>query len=210
MPASRGRQQASSRALELFAVLAALLLVILASSQVPVVRGASTTSRSTTTLNLGGQVTIDKQIFAISVPAYPLLGGNYTLRIVVQNTANITVPIMVRVTATVGAIYTHPKILRTDVQPNGIVTLDEFTMVPFGPPHQGGPFSVTALLYVFFPDQMSSPELVDQATAQVSAIGTNPFPTLDWVVVSAIAITVALAVVFYSPLFRGRTSSRVP
>jgi hypothetical protein len=175
-----------------------LLLVLMCVSQVPTAKGAA--ASKTVGANTPGQVTLDKQKFAASVPPFALLGDNYSLNVVVLSTVNITVPIIIQLSVPVGAIYVHPRIIRASVQPNGSIETS-FTILPFGHPGEG-PFNVTALLFVFFPLSMSSPLLVDQAVATVFSIGANPFPYLPVVLVSAGLVTLALIAIFYRNIFR--------
>jgi hypothetical protein len=134
------------------------------------------------------------------VPSYAVLGENYTLRIEMQSNATIPVPIIVQVSASVDAIFVHPRVVRMTIPPMTSMVAN-FTILPFGTPHTG-PFNVTALLYVFFPLSMSSPQLVDQATAVVSSIGPNPFPYLEIALISAAVVALVLIVVFYPGIFR--------
>jgi hypothetical protein len=184
------------------AALALLVMACLAqvtSAQAAVTSTSSTTSSSTTTApSLKGDLVIDGLQFAQTIPSYAVLGDNYTVRVVVQSTATISVPIIIQISVPVEAIYVHPQILQTDIQPMGTLVAN-FTIVPFAPPHTG-PYNVTALLYVFFPDSMSSPQLVDQTTATVTSIGPNQFPYLEVVLVGACAVTLVLVAVFYREL----------
>ncbi len=194
---------------------AGLLLIVLACiAQAPWARGATTssTSSSTTTTsaspippNLQGGISINQQQFVATVPSYAVLGTNYTLRVVIQSTVNQTVPVIVQVSAPVEAIFVHPRIVKMSISPMGEMVAN-FTILPFGPPHTG-PYNVTALLFVFFPLGMSSPQLVDQVTATVSSIGPNPFPYLEVVLISAAAVTLILIVVFRRDILRKQASS---
>ena len=132
-------------------------------------------------------------------PLYAVLGENYTLRVVIQNNADIVVPVVVQVTTPVGAIFVHPRVIRMSVAPSSSMVAN-FTILPFGHPRTG-PYNVTALLFVFFPLSMSSPLLVDRVTATVSTIGPNPFPYLDVVLVSAAAVVLVVVAVFYGQIF---------
>jgi hypothetical protein len=185
-----------------------LLIVLVCSAQIPRTWGAgsssasSTTSTSTSTSSFdlqGGEILINQQQFAESVPSYAVLGTNYTLRVAVQSTADEVVPIIVQVSAPVDAIFVHPRIIKFSMPPMGS-TVANFTVVPFGPPHTG-PYNVTALVFVFFPLGMSSPQLVDQVTVTVSSIGPNPFPYLEVALISAAVVTLALVVVFRRDIF---------
>jgi len=215
----KGREPASAvrRGMRHVSVGAALLLMVLmCTSWVPPARGApvsslsSTTSTSSTSpisANLVGNLTIDKQQFVATVPSYGVLGENYSLRVVIQSSANITVPIIVQLSVPVDGIFAHPRVVHANVQPMGS-TVANFTILPFGPV-RSGPYNVTALLYVFFPQAMSSPLLVDKATATVSTIGPNPFPYLQVALISAGVVTLVLVAVFYPRVFRrGSGSSR--
>lgn len=184
-----------------------LLMVLMCLSQVPSAKGAASSTSSTTTtstssipVNALGAVSIDKQLFATQVPSYAVLGENYTLMVVIQSSVNITVPIIVQVSTPVTAIFVHPKAVRMDVPPMGSMVAN-FTILAFGT-LRSGPFNVTALLYVFFPLSMSSPQLVDQASGIVSTIGPNPFPYLEVVLISGVAVTLILVAVFYPDVFR--------
>jgi hypothetical protein len=173
------------------------MLALVCVSQVPHVRGSTVSPGGA---NVTGQVTIDKAQFMASVPPYAILGDNYSLRVVIDSNASLVVPVIIQISVPVGGIYVHPRVVRGSIQPNSLM-LANFTILPFGHPGEG-PFNVTVLLYVFFPLTMSSPLLVDQATAPVLSIGPNPFPYLPVVLVSAVAVGVVLVVVFYREIFR--------
>jgi hypothetical protein len=182
-------------------------MVLMCLSQVPSAKGAASSTSSTTTtstssipVNALGAVSIDKQLFATQVPSYAVLGENYTLMVVIQSSVDIAVPIIVQVSTPVTAIFVHPKAVRMDVPPMGSMVAN-FTILAFGAP-RSGPFNVTALLFVFFPLSMSSPQLVDQASGIVSTIGPNPFPYLEVVLISGVAVTLILVAVFYPDVFR--------
>lgn len=194
-----------------------LLMVLMCGSQIPSVRGASTATSSTTTSSASsippdvrGEITIDAQQFESSVPAYAVLGTNYTLKVVIQSSVDIVVPVIVKVSTPVQAIFVHPQAIHLQIQPESSM-IANFTILPFGAPRTG-PYNVTALLYVFFPLSMSSPELVDQTTVIVSSIGPNPFPYLTVAIVSAAVVTLVLVAVFYPGIFRRRsaTTQNVP
>ena len=156
---------------------------------------------------MAGGISIDQQQFLQTVPSYAVLGENYTLRVVIQNNADIVVPVVVQVTTPVGAIFVHPRVIRMSVAPSSSMVAN-FTILPFGHPRTG-PYNVTALLFVFFPLSMSSPLLVDRVTATVSTIGPNPFPYLDVVLVSAAAVVLVVVAVFYGQIFRKSPPSRL-
>jgi hypothetical protein len=161
---------------------------------------AASTNTASIPANVQGDIAIDGQRFVTTVPSYAVLGENYTVRVVIQSNVGIVVPVIVQLSTPVDAIFVHPRVVQMDVQPDSSAVAS-FTILPFGKPHTG-PFNVTAQLYVFFPDSMSSPQLVDQATATVSSIGPNPFPYLWIVLVSAGAVTLILVEVFYPSVFR--------
>jgi hypothetical protein len=163
-------------------------------------QGTVTYTAPPSSVNLRGQVSINKQQFFSNIPDYPLLGENYTLRVEIQSNASIAVPVIVQVSDPVKSMYINPRIIRLDVPPNGFAVAN-FTVLPFASPRSSS-FNLTAMLFVFFPNSMSSPQLVDQATAIVSSIGPNPFPYLDLLLVSATIVTLILVVVFYPNSFR--------
>jgi hypothetical protein len=177
-----------------------LLVIAVAASSVFLAREASGSTSSSSTPNVTGQVVIVKQQFAESVPSYAILARNYTVRVVVQSNASIPVPLIIQLTTPVEALFVHPRVIHVTIQPNTTVVAN-FSMLPFAAPH-GGPYKVTAILFVFFPLSMSSPSLVDQDTVLVSTIGPNPFPYLGVVLVSGFAVTVVLLAVFYPDPFR--------
>jgi hypothetical protein len=201
----------------------ALLLLVVTISLFPLPTAwasskTTSTTNSTSTASTSGftlpsntsqDIFLVQEPFFASVPSYAVLGENYTLSLVVQNKANITVPIVLQVVASVDAIYTYPRVVRTSILPDTSLTVRNFTMVPFGAPHQGGPFNITAELYVFYPNKMSSPQLIGSTTAVVTTIGPNPFPYLDLLVASAAIVAVVLVLVFYPEVVRGRKGSGI-
>jgi hypothetical protein len=178
------------------------LMVLTSFSQTPA-RAASPSPPVAT--NIPRQIHIDAQQFVTTVPAYAQLGTNYTLRVVVRSNATISVPLIIQVTAPVGAIFTHPRVVRTDIPPNGF-TVANFSMVPFASPNTG-PYFVKALVFVFFPLSMSVPLLVDQVSGTVVNIGPNPFPYLEVTLVFALVVAVVL-VVFFNPWILRRLAGR--
>lgn len=198
---ARSRAREAGR-LGSFVALALLIMSCfaqVASAQVAASSSSSTTSSSTPNAqSLSGDVVIDGLQFEQTVPSYAVLGDNYTVRVVAQSSATIAVPVIIQMSVPVEAIYVHPQILQAEIQPMGSLVAN-FTIVPFAPPHSG-PFNVSALLYVFFPNSMSSPQLVDKTTATVNTIGPNPFPYLQVILASAVVVTLVLVAVFYRDL----------
>jgi len=188
----------------------ALLVLLLCFLLVPQAHGASKSSTPSLTSPLAATIrdglSINPQQFEASVPSYAILGTNYTLKVLVQSTINMSVPVVVEVSTPVQAIFVHPQAIHMEIQPYSS-QIANFTILPFGAPG-GGPYNVTALLYVFFPLAMTSPALVNQTTVVVSTIGPNPFPYLEVVLISAVLVTLALVAVFYPGVFGKRFSGR--
>ncbi len=199
------------RRISVISLFATLLILITCTPMAYPVSAASTVSQTSTAttstsssgLNMTQLLVLNKPLFLGTVPAYAVIGVNYTLKIEILNNANRTVPVVLRVDVPVNAIFVHPQVIRAEIPPNGTLEAN-FTMVPFGHP-QAGPFDVTLLLYVFFPDAMTSPVLVDQAIGVVATIAPNQFPYLAIVLASAAAITLILVVVFSPEIFHRKT-----
>ena len=187
-----------------------LLILVLRGVAVPSAAGAVgvappiTLTASSTVLptNVTGILTIDSSLFEQSVPSTATVGGNYTLRIQIQSTSNLTLPVIVRIVAPVSEVFVHPLLLRTSVPAMGSITAN-FTMVPFVIWH-ATPINVTAAVWVWFTGKMPTPELFDQSSAYIYNINASSFPYLPLILVFGAVVTVVLIVVFHPNLIRRR------
>lgn len=177
-----------------FAALCVVLIVVFQALAPPPAAGApsSTTTTTTSSAGLQGILTIDGASFFSSVPSSATLGQNYTLRVLIESSSNLTLPIIVRVLAPVETILIHPLVLRTDLAPMGSLVAN-FSIVPFVSWNKA-PINVTAAAWVWFINQMSTPRLVAQTTAYIYTIGGGS-PSYLNVLVFAAVVAVVLAVV---------------
>lgn len=193
-----------------------LLILVLGGVGIPSAAGAGgvappvTLAAASTVLptNVTGILTINPSLFQQSVPSTATVGGNYTLRIQIQSTANITLPVIVRIVAPVSQVFVHPLLLRTSVPAMGSITAN-FTMVPFVIWH-AAPINVTAAVWVWFTGKMPTPELFDQSSAYIYNIDSSPFPYLPVLLIFGAVVTVVLIVVFYPNLVRRRAPDDGP
>jgi len=138
-------------------------------------------------------VSIDKTVFSSTIPSYALLGRNYTVKVLVSNTSNEPVPIILRVNGPVNLIYTHPLLLQLVVGP-GQQVLANFSLVPFS--IFRGPINMTAVLWVWFFDQMSRPEIAEQVSAIIGGVQPSQSSTLALVSVVALVSAATVAAVY--------------
>ena len=132
--------------------------------------------------NIAGQVTIDQQKFAASVPPFALLGrelfvgsGNNEHSYSCPRHHSVVGP---------GRSDICPSSDHPSERPTQWLDRNQLHYLALWPSRRGR-FNVTALLFVFFPLSMSSPLLVNQAEATVFSIDANPFPYLAVVLVFA-------------------------
>jgi hypothetical protein len=144
-------------------------------------------------------VSIDQALFLSTVPSYAVLGHNYTVRLLVNNTTNESVPIILRVNVPVGVIYTHPTILQLIVEP-GRQVLTNFSLIAFD--RYNGLINVTAMMWVWFYNETSRPVLAEQVSTVINGVLPSPLSTIA--LVSVVALLVATAAVVVIGIRRGK------
>ncbi len=113
-------------------------------------------------------LTIDRGLFSSTVPSYATIGQNYTVKVLVRSSANVTLPVLVRLEAPVDAFYIHPLLVEGSVSPHGEL-LANFSMVAFGSSY-GGVLNVTAVVAIWALNSMSRPQVVDSVSLLVYSI----------------------------------------
>ncbi len=131
------------------------LLIIVSGSSPPAI--AATTSTSPLP-----PLEIDRGLFSATLPSYAEVGGNYTVKILVTNHMNASLPILLRLETPVDAVYVHPLLVEGRISPYGQF-LANFTFIPFNSSFQG-PLNVTAALSVWFLSTQNRPQPVDSAS----------------------------------------------
>jgi hypothetical protein len=150
-------------------------------------------------------VSIDQTLFLSTVPSYAVLGHNYTVKLLVSNTSNESVPIILRVSVPVGLIYTHPTILQLIVEPDQQV-LTNFSLIAFD--KYNGPINVTAILWVWFYDNSSRPVVAEQISTVIDSVTPSPLSSIALISIVALSVTTAAIVVF--SVRRGRRRGMDP
>ncbi len=114
-------------------------------------------------------ITIDNSLFMSTVPSYPSIGKNYTVRVLITNTFEKQVPIIVQLKAPVDVVQIHPLLLHTFAVP-GQQLMANFTIVVFNGGYKG-PIGLTVLLWVW-PENSTGPQLGGQVSTLM--YGANP------------------------------------
>ena len=151
-------------------------------------------------------VYIDKALFFSSVPSSAEIGINYTVKVLVNNNSDEPIPVFFRVEAPIQVMYVHPDFVEALVPANGQVT-GNFSVVPFNGSYKGM-INVTAVLYIWFYNQMNHPQQVQQLSDVVFQIKPYPYS----VVVTAflallVIIPVSVVVLSYRKFKRDRKAS---
>lgn len=173
-----------------------LAVLVLSASIAPAARpvwGASTAQNP--------PVSIDQPLFISTVPSYAVLGHNYTVKILVKSNSDQPVPIILRVSAPVDVIYTHPLLMQLVVEP-GEQIMANFSLIAFN--RYTGLINVTAILWVWFFAQMSRPEVVQQLSTVIN--GVEPSPLSTYALVLIVALSAAIAGVAFVLVMRRRRS----
>jgi hypothetical protein len=144
-------------------------------------------------------VSIDKTLFFSTVPSYAVLGHNYTVKLLVRNTSDQPVPIILRVNIPVDVIYTHPLLLQLVVGP-GQQVLTNFSLIAFN--RYSGLINVTAVMWVWYFDQMPRPQIVQQVSTLID--GVTPSPLLPVALVAVVALSAAAGAAIYLGIRRSR------
>jgi len=137
-------------------------------------------------------VSIDQALFLSTVPSYAVLGHNYTVRLLVNNTSNESVPIILRVDVPVDVIYTHPTIQQLIVEP-GQQVLTNFSLIAFD--RYSGLINVTATMWVWLYNQTSRPVIAEQVSTVINGVLPSPLSTIALVAVVALLAATATVVV---------------
>ena len=175
-----GRASSCGTSLGISALLLLSLLVL--SPQ-----GASAASQpSGLTPSEKGALTIDKGLFAATVPSFAYVGQNISVVLRITNRSNETLPIIVGLSVPVDILYVSPLLIHQTIQPHGQLT-DTFFVVVIQQSSQGA-VNVTAKIWVWFLDRMNGPELVFQTSTELYNIGPS---AQAGVIVGAAALIVA-------------------
>jgi len=116
-------------------------------------------------------VSIDQSLFIETVPNYPNIGQNYTVKVLVNNNSDQPIPVYFRVEAPIQVFTVHPIYVAVLVPPNGQVT-GNFTLVAFNGSFKGA-VNVSTVLYIWYYHQMNQPQQVQQSSTFV--YGVHPY-----------------------------------
>lgn len=134
-------------------------------------------------------VSMDNNLFLASVPSYPNIGQNYTVRILVNNNSDEPIPILFRVDVPVDVFDVHPIFLTIVVPPGGQI-IGNFTINAFNRSYKG-PIVVTATLWIWFYAIMNRPQEVQSLSATVFGVNPSPYSQTVWIL-SGLAMVIAV------------------
>jgi len=147
-------------------------------------------------------IMVDVSLYHATVPSYAYLGQNFTVKLEVSNTSNESLPLILELSAPVDMLYVSPLIFHQTI-PAGSHQTFNFSVVAIQTASQGS-FPVTAKIWIWFIDRMSTPELVSQTTTQIYGIGPSPVARI---IVPVLLLTVA-AVILVFVVIRRRAKVR--
>jgi len=130
----------------------------------------------------------DSTLFLSTVPSYAILGHNYTVKLLVTNSLNTSMEVLVRLNSPVGAVYTWPLLQDKSLEP-GEETLFNFTLVAFGD-NSGKPMNVTAMLWIWPFNTTSTPQLVQTASKLIDGVS----PSQQAVAAAAVVLVAVIAI----------------
>ncbi len=131
-----------------------------------------------------------------SVPSYPEVGQNSTVKVLVNNNSDEPIPVYFRVEAPINVMVVLPIYVEAVVPPNGQV-VGNFTVLAFNTSYRGL-INVSAVLYIWFYDQMSRPQEVQVASAVVYRVNPSPYSQeVQALFALLIIVPVGLGAVFY-------------
>ncbi|MDG7001206.1 MAG: hypothetical protein JRN15_19085, partial [Nitrososphaerota archaeon] len=131
-------------------------------------------------------VSIDRSLFLSSVPSYPEIGVNTTVKVLVNNNADEPIPVFLRVEVPVAVMTVHPNYVEALISPGGQVTAN-FTIVAFRSSSKGM-INVTAVLYIWYYHQMNRPQLVQHVSAIV--YGLRPYQYARLLLAASLALLI--------------------
>ncbi len=182
-----------------FLALALLFLWVAASATRPALAAPAVTSNPLT-----DYISFDSNLFVSTVPSYAILGHNYTLYLLVTNTANKSVPVILRVDAPVQSVYTFPVYLHVLVAPESQI-LTNFTLIAFN--LAKGPLNVTATMWVWFFQQMSRPVIAQQASTIIDGVVPSPESRMTEVLLAVVAVGAVVFAALYVTRKKGGLAS---
>ncbi len=149
-------------------------------------------------------VSMDKTLFISTIPSYAVLGHNYTVRVLVTNHSNQSVPIILRIDGPLDLVYTYPIFVQVAVEP-GHQLLSNFSLIAFATSTQT--INVTAKLWVWFFDKTPAPVLVQQVSATINGVRS---PAYSRIILAGVVVLIALPIVVISikRLRRGQPGKR--
>lgn len=148
-------------------------------------------------------VYIDKSLLYATVPSYATIGLNNTVKVLVYNNSDQPIPVFVRLEGPINVITVHPVYVEALVPPYGQTTAN-FTMVAFSG-SKNAMINVTAVLYIWFYNQMNQPKQVDQVSDTI--FGVHPYPYSPFLIATLamlIIVPICLTTTYYLRLHKQR------
>lgn len=180
-------------------VLATLLLATAPGLRPPPAAAASSSPAVDLALR---SLHIDTQAFQASIPTNPVVGRNYTLALMISNASNESIPIVIGVHTTLGAVSVQPLEAQAVIGP-GKSMEGNFSMVPFAATSQG-PVNVTASVFVWFVNLMPRPQLAVSVSALIFTIQPYPYaPVIEAAAAAALVLGAAAVLVHLRRSGRG-------
>lgn len=152
-------------------------------------------------------VMIDRALFLSTVPSYAVIGHNYTVKVLINNNSDQPIPVILRLIVPVNVMVVHPLIFDSEISPKG-QSLANFSLVAFSSSNQE-PLIVSAQLSIWFLNNMSRPQMVDDLSTTVYGVNHSPDSQYVFIFVGLLAVASIILLILYRMKLKQQTESRV-
>ncbi len=159
----------------------------------------STQSSASNSSLLQGKVSIDEALFISTVPSRITIGKNYTVQVLVTNTLNEQMPMIIQLFVPVQMILVHPVFISAVAIP-GQQYLATFTIVAYNRGYAGNAYVNSSVSLL--PPSSSTPVVVASVSAPIFAVNNSPYSNI--ILTSSILVTVLLCTLVYYIIRRNR------
>lgn len=155
---------------------------------------------------LSQDIQIDKALFFASIPSYAVIGQNYSVKLVVTNTSNQSIPIIIAMHSSLGAVSITPFQAQLVIGPGKQVS-GNFSLIPVNSAPLG-PVNVSATVSIWFLSQMPRPQVAQKVSTLI--YGIEPYPYAPVIIGASVLIILASVVVVVQHLRRSRRQVSAP
>ncbi|MDG6902902.1 MAG: hypothetical protein JRM80_13215 [Nitrososphaerota archaeon] len=162
----------------------AVAVLLVATAFLPAASAQVSSGSSGLTPTQAHSLRINSRFFVSTVPAGVWVGENFSVHVQITNVSNQSIPAITEVSTPPTLLYVVPHVIKGSIAPGATVD-DVFWVVPLQQTNQ--PQNVTAKVWIWFADNMTSPALVSQTSATVLGVGPSPLAPYLALGVAAVA-----------------------